>query len=164
LDKVGFEVSIKMNDSHIVPMPKGFIAVRILQILFAVIVTGLTAFLVSRSFGFVHGVSLVGRSGKHQANNHVQATAFGIFCGILTLIIVAYDIISERVAKKAYNMWAVLALDIVMIIFWLSAMGSLAAYRASFTLLLTKRQIWIEATNGYLHTLAGAAGVAAIEL
>lgn len=47
-----------MSDSHIVPMPKGFIAVRILQIIFAVIVAGLTAFLISNTIGFVFSVSV----------------------------------------------------------------------------------------------------------
>lgn len=48
-----------METSHIVPMPKGFIAVRILQIIFAVIVAGLTAFLIANTIGFVFSVSHV---------------------------------------------------------------------------------------------------------
>ncbi|KIW01995.1 uncharacterized protein PV09_06505 [Verruconis gallopava] len=145
-----------MGDSHIVPMPKGFLAVRILQIVFALIVVGLTAFLISNTIGFVF-----------------SATAFGIFCGILTLIIVTYDLVAEKAAKAAYNMWAVLALDILMVIFWLSAMGSMAALRAAFTVpvtittykrVITKRYYYAWAGNTYLAILAGAAGVSAIEL
>ena len=74
-------------------------------------------------------------------------------------------------ANNAYNMWAVLALDIVMVIFWLSAMGAMAALRASFTVPvvifkreLIKRYYYTWAGSTYLAILAAAAGVAAIEL
>jgi hypothetical protein len=46
-----------MGESHIVHMPKGFLAVRILQIVFALMVVGLTAFLISNTIGGVYGVS-----------------------------------------------------------------------------------------------------------
>jgi hypothetical protein len=92
-----------------------------------------------------------------------QSTAFGIFCGIITLLIVTYSIVSERAVKAAYNMWVILALDAVMVIFWLSAMGSLAALRASFNIpvVITKR--YIVAGNVYLAILAVSAAVSAIE-
>jgi hypothetical protein len=70
-------------------------------------------------------------------------------------------------------MWAILALDILMVIFWLSAMGSLASLRAAFTLpvdiyykrsLIQKRYVYSWAGNTYLDILAATAGVAAIEL
>jgi hypothetical protein len=46
-----------MSENHIVPMPQGFIILRILQIVFALIMVGLTAFLISNSDGFVFSVS-----------------------------------------------------------------------------------------------------------
>jgi hypothetical protein len=68
-------------------------------------------------------------------------------------------------------MWAVLALDIVMVVFWLSAMGALASLRAAFTVPIVVKRSLVErdylyawATNSYLAILAAAAGVAAIEL
>lgn len=66
-------------------------------------------------------------------------------------------------------MWAILALDIVMVIFWLSSMGALAALRAAFTIPVDnsgyrKRYIFFEATQGYLAILAVSAAVAAIEM
>ena len=70
-------------------------------------------------------------------------------------------------------MWAVLALDIVMVVFWLSAMGSLAALRAAFTIPvdvtyykreIVKRYVYTWAGDTYLAILAASAGVAAIEL
>lgn len=41
---------------HIPVMPKGFIAVRILQLVFALIVLGLLAFLISNTVGFYFSV------------------------------------------------------------------------------------------------------------
>jgi len=143
-----------MTESHIIPMPKWFIAIRILQIVFALIVIAMTAFLISNTIGFTF-----------------SATAFAIFLGILTLIVVTYDLVAERAAKGAYNMWAILALDIVMVIFWLSAMGSLAALRAAFTIPVTiykreliKRYIYAWAGDTYLAILAVAAAVSALEM
>jgi hypothetical protein len=46
-----------MGESHIVHMPKGFLVVRILQVVFALMVVGLTAFLISNTIGFVFSVS-----------------------------------------------------------------------------------------------------------
>ena len=69
-------------------------------------------------------------------------------------------------------MWAVLALDALMVVFWLSAMGAMAALRAAFTIdiTLSKRELvkryyyYTWAGSTYLAILSAAAGVAAIEL
>ena len=45
-----------MNDSRIVPMPKAFIAVRIVQAVLALIVIALAGFLISRTTDIVYGV------------------------------------------------------------------------------------------------------------
>jgi hypothetical protein len=52
----------------------------------------------------------------------------------MTWVVVAYTLVSEKVpdARGLYNIWAVLALDLLMAIFWLSSMGANAAQRASF--------------------------------
>jgi hypothetical protein len=36
-------------------------------------------------------------------------------------------------AQKGYNIWAVLALDLLMAVFWLASLGANAALRATFT-------------------------------
>lgn len=147
--------------------------VRILQIIFAVIVAGLTAFLLANTNGFVFTVSpnMEFRYAASITNHDLKAIAFGIFCAIITLIIVTYDLVSEKAVQKAYNMWAVLALDALMVIFWLSAMGAMAALRAAFIVSFTvsKRQLVkrydvVSAGSTYLAILSAAAGVAAIEL
>ena len=81
--------------------------------------------------------------------------------------------------RVAYNYWAVLALEIFAIIFWLSSMANLAATRSAFvysvynTCLfdyycykkrdtgLTERDI---ATYGYLDTMSAAAGLSGLEM
>lgn len=105
--------------SHIVKMPSGFIAVRILQIIFATIVLALSAYLISRTFNTTYGLSQEG---------------FAMATAIITLIICIYDIVAEKTAQSAYNMWAVLSLDILAVIFWLVSMSVLANLRATFTI------------------------------
>jgi hypothetical protein len=52
----------------------------------------------------------------------------------MTWGVVAYTLLSEKVsgARGLYNIWAILSLDLLMAIFWLSSMGANAAQRASF--------------------------------
>lgn len=60
--------------------------------------------------------------------------AFGFVCGLFTLIIALYAILSEKVkaCRGGYNYWAVLSLDLLMIIFWLSSMAANAYLRGTF--------------------------------
>jgi len=52
----------------------------------------------------------------------------------MTWVVVAYTLVSEKVpdARGLYNIWAVLALDLLMAILWLSSMGANAALRGTF--------------------------------
>jgi len=52
----------------------------------------------------------------------------------MTWIVAGYALVTEKVtsANGAYNIWAILGLDLLMSIFWLSSMGANAALRASF--------------------------------
>lgn len=82
------------------------------------------------------------------------------------MIVVIYNIVAARSKTALYNMWAVLSLDCVMVIFWLSAMGSLASTRSAFATydLLAKRYYYIWATGTYLAVLSVTAAIAAIEM
>ncbi|KAK3940435.1 hypothetical protein QBC46DRAFT_385378 [Diplogelasinospora grovesii] len=64
----------------------------------------------------------------------MDANVFALVCGMMTWVVCTYALVSEKVpsANGAYNIWAVLALDLLMAIFWLSSMGANAALRASF--------------------------------
>lgn len=83
------------------------------------------------------------------------------------MAIVIYNIVAARAAHSFYNMWAILALDCALVVFWLSAMGSLAALRGAFVypVGLNKRDYtYAIATQTYLNVLSVTAAIAAIEL
>ncbi|KAL1869456.1 hypothetical protein VTK73DRAFT_3101 [Phialemonium thermophilum] len=64
----------------------------------------------------------------------MDANVFALVCGLFTFIIVGYALITEKAptCQSAYNIWAVLGLDLLMAIFWLSSMAANAALRAAF--------------------------------
>ncbi len=99
---------------------------------------------------------------------------------LATFIIVSYGLLTQaiRSLQSAYNYWAILALEIFAIIFWLATMALLASTRAAFIYpayisgcyndgyggyCYAKRDTYV-ATNGYLNMMSAAAGFSAIEL
>ncbi|EFQ25329.1 hypothetical protein CGRA01v4_02715 [Colletotrichum graminicola] len=92
---------------HIPLYPKGFIALTIVQLVLAVIVTGLCAF----------GIAVAPISGN----------CFMIFVSLSTMVVTVWLIVAEFSSPKAYNYWAVLALDIFLLFFWLCSFALLAA-------------------------------------
>lgn len=102
---------------------------------------------------------------------------------LFTWIIVVYALVTEKVptCHVAYNTFALLALDALMIIFWLSCMGAIAAARATFNVdvnatcysdgssvnsgqcVVSKRGVGV-ATKAALAAMSAAAGVSAIEM
>jgi hypothetical protein len=96
-------------------------------------------------------------------------------------VVILYTVLTPSVKSlnAAYNYWAVLGLEIFMIIFWLSSMAALASLRSTFTIpvnidgcfndgsggvcfrkrALMKRAV---ATKGYLNMMSGAAALSAI--
>lgn len=66
-------------------------------------------------------------------------------------------------------MWAVLGLNIFAVIFWLSTMATLAAFRAQFTIPVDYsypygKRYFLVAGLGYLDIIVGDAVVSAIEV
>ncbi|PSR87419.1 hypothetical protein BD289DRAFT_432355 [Coniella lustricola] len=100
---------------HIPDHPKGFIALRIVQLILSVVVLGLDAYTLSLlSF---------------------DANQLNIFTAVWTMIIGIYYIVVEiggPQAWKGYNYWAVLVLDILSVIFWLVSFALMAARVAPF--------------------------------
>ncbi|RYP64251.1 hypothetical protein DL769_006731 [Monosporascus sp. CRB-8-3] len=144
----------------IVPTPVWVLVVRIAQIVLSLIVIGLAGW-------WIHGL-------------YANPLGFTVVCCIFTWIISGYSIVSEKVpaARHLYNTWAVLALDGLMIVFWLAAMGSLARYRGTFTIAVMA-QCWSDgsavnsgrctvyrradvASHGALDVLSGTAGLCAV--
>ncbi|KAK3336632.1 hypothetical protein B0T19DRAFT_437373 [Cercophora scortea] len=97
---------------HIPIYPNGFIALRIVQLVFAVIVIGLAAF----------GIYYLAFDGD----------CFILAVGIMTLITSIYHIVAWFGAPNIFNYWAVLSLDILLLIMWLSSFALLASQVAWF--------------------------------
>jgi len=139
-------------------LPPAFLFLRVAQIILALIVLGLTAYLISNTF---YGLLVPSSYG------------LAMFTSIATLIIVVYNLVAERAVPAIYNVWAILALEIFSVIFWLSTMGSIAAFRSGFYVYsydydydyrrdLDKREYL--STTVYLGVLIGVAVVSAKEM
>jgi len=143
--------------------PRWVLIVRIFQGLFAGLVLGTSAYgIYWVSFG---------------------AWCFALFTALATIIVLLYIRLSTYVAslRAAYNYWAILALEIFMVVFWLASMGALAALRSTFTIpteingcvnygyggiCYKKRELakrWAVATDGYLNMMSATAAFCAIE-
>ncbi|KAK3349790.1 hypothetical protein B0T25DRAFT_249378 [Lasiosphaeria hispida] len=94
--------------------PTWVVVVRGFQALFGLIILGLSGYL-------IHGLAM-------------DPIVFALVVCLMTWVVVAYALVTERVpsARGAYNIWAVLSLDLLMAIFWLASMGANAANRAAF--------------------------------
>ncbi|KAG9242779.1 hypothetical protein BJ878DRAFT_154057 [Calycina marina] len=150
-------------EPHVVTLPKWIFVIRIIQAVLAIVVLGLSAY----------GIYWV----------PYNSWCFALFVSLATLIVVGYNLLTTHVApcRPAYNYWAVLGLDIFMIVFWLSSMGALAATRAAFIYpatingcyndgyggvcfkrsVLGKRDV---ASYGYLSMMSASAGISALEM
>jgi hypothetical protein len=92
---------------HIPLYPHNFIALRIVQLVLAVVVIGLAAF----------GVAGLAFDG----------VIFIMVVGIMTMIATIYYLVAEFSSPASYNYWAVLALDIFLVIMWLASFALLAS-------------------------------------
>ncbi|KAI1640988.1 hypothetical protein F4809DRAFT_637119 [Biscogniauxia mediterranea] len=103
----------------LIPTPKWFIALRIFQIVFALVVVAMAGW-------WIHGL-------------YYDALGFAIVCGLFTWIIALYALLTEHAStcRTGYNAWAVLSLDALMIVFWLSSMAAVADRRSKFTVAVT---------------------------
>ncbi|KAJ8107943.1 hypothetical protein ONZ43_g6576 [Nemania bipapillata] len=95
---------------HILLYPKGFVAVRILQLVLGIICLGLTAYTISVL--------------------PITGAALMLFTSLVTLISSIYILIAHFGPPKAYNYWAILGLDIFHVLFWLISFALLASQAA----------------------------------
>ncbi|ERS96227.1 uncharacterized protein SPSK_01830 [Sporothrix schenckii 1099-18] len=91
-------------------------------------------FLVARGFQILLSFIIMVMAGMLMHGLVLGPYAFALVCGLFTIIIAVYVIVTEKVvgARAAYNYWAVLSLDLLMVVFWLSSMGANAALRGTF--------------------------------
>jgi hypothetical protein len=99
-----------------------------------------------------------------------QSYGICIFTAIAGLIVGVYMIVANFVSG-VYNMWAILGLEIFMVVFWLSSMASLAAFRSRFVypvytydVIFKKRDADYIAGRGYLGIMVGDVVFCAFEL
>ncbi|KAK2005807.1 hypothetical protein LZ32DRAFT_499596, partial [Colletotrichum eremochloae] len=95
---------------HVPLYPKGFIALRIVQLILAIIVTGLCAYGIYRE--------------------PIEGNCLMIFVSLSTVAVTIWLIVAEFRSPKAYNYWAVLALEIFLLFFWLCSFAVLATQAA----------------------------------
>ncbi|KAK4155526.1 hypothetical protein C8A00DRAFT_13459 [Chaetomidium leptoderma] len=138
---------------HIPIYPKGFVAIRIVQLVLAVLVLGLAAY----------GVSEIAFDGN----------CFILSVALMTLISSIYHLVVRFSAPAGYNYWAILGLDILLVVMWLSSFALLAARVAPVFELGT---VWYNPSTGrytrgglasydlvYLSTQAAAASLGGVE-
>ncbi|TQV98555.1 membrane-associatingdomain-containing protein [Cordyceps javanica] len=96
---------------HMPNYPKGWITIRILQLIVAVVILGLCSYLVT--------TSVIG------AGFYVQ-----IFTAVCTIITSIWLICAHSCAPRAFNYWAVLVLDIYQYLLWLGGFAACAILAA----------------------------------
>ncbi|KAI0839321.1 hypothetical protein F5Y06DRAFT_32347 [Hypoxylon sp. FL0890] len=138
---------------HIPLYPKGFVAIRIIQLLVGIICLGLCAF----------GIAYLVFAGD----------ALMLFTAIATLITSIYCLVAHFGPPKAYNYWAILGLDIFLVIFWLISFAILAAQVATAFVYYESYSDYYDdyydmsdydtAVTTYAACLAAAAGLGGVE-
>jgi len=97
---------------HIPLHPKGFVALRIVQLVVGLACLGLCGF----------GVAVLTFSGD----------SLMLFTAVATLIASIYCLVAHFGPPTAYNYWAILGLDIFLLVFWLASFALLASQVAAF--------------------------------
>ncbi|KAK4044485.1 integral membrane protein [Parachaetomium inaequale] len=138
---------------HIPLLPKGFFAIRIVQLVLALIIMGLAGY----------GVSVLPFSG----NCYILAVA------VMTLATSIYQLVAELGPPAAYNYWATLGLDIFYVVMWLCSFAVLAAsvapwfgyssYSYSYSYSRYSSSSLSDYTLIWLATQAAAASLGALE-
>ncbi|CAK7198067.1 hypothetical protein SEUCBS139899_000725 [Sporothrix eucalyptigena] len=90
--------------------------------------------IVARGFQLFISLLIMVMSGLLMHGLVLSPYAFALVCGLFTIVIAVYALITEKASgcRAAYNYWAVLSLDLLMVIFWLASMGANAALRGTF--------------------------------
>ncbi|KAL0935675.1 uncharacterized protein CTRU02_210267 [Colletotrichum truncatum] len=135
-----------------------------------------------RAFQFVLAIIILGLSGAIIHWVYMDELGLSLAMSLFTWIIVLYALLTEKIVnfRKAYQLYAVLALDLFMCILWLSTMGATAARRATFVVPVTAScssdgsavnsgrctvfKRYIVMGKGALAMLAAIAGLSALQL
>jgi len=129
--------------------PRWLLGIRIAQLVIAVIILGLVAYSASQ----ITGPAIDGAYGVN------------LFTAAATLIINIWLIVSILSAPLAYNMWANLATEIFLTVFWLISFAILGAYSADLQAGGLDYGGFLYNITGYIpwQTGAAAAGLGGLE-
>jgi len=147
-----YSASRPQGQEHIPIYPKGFVAIRIVQLVLALVVIALAAY----------GLYYLPFDGN----------SFILAVGVMTLVSSIYHLIVEFGVPAGYNYWAILGLDIFFIVMWLCAFALLAARVApgfgyqGYSCNYAGRCTLVGLSSGelgWLATQAAAAGIGGLE-
>ena len=120
-----------MSSTQIIPVPPYFFRIRLSQFVISILILILNV---------VNTVLLGG----------FASFGFGFFACIATCIIVAYWYYASYPRKQSYNRWALLVLDILAVIWWLTSWCLLAEWAAALGL--------VDEFDNYVDDAYGIAG------
>jgi len=116
------------NSQHYVRQPAFLFFVRIAQILLSIIILGLAAY----------GIDHFTQGGAEAPDKVEAAFGFAIFVVIYTWIAVGYNLAASTFFVAFWNCWAVLALEIVAVVFWLAAFALLGDWASDYKFMTEK--------------------------
>ncbi|KAI7278816.1 hypothetical protein KC345_g5749 [Hortaea werneckii] len=100
-----------MYRDHMLQMPMAVWVLHILQLIIAVLVTALSAFMV-------------------YVIPYDDATIFSVFTGSYSILILIYYFVAVHASPKLYNWIALLVLEVLALVFWLACFAALGAHYA----------------------------------
>lgn len=121
------------KEPYIQQTPKWVLVVRGFQAFFAFVILAMCGYLIHGHAMDANVFALVVVCSHQLPTRRGSANRCRKQC-LMTWVVVVYSVVTEKFpgANSSYNIWAVLSLDLLMAIFWLSSMGANAALRASF--------------------------------
>ncbi|KDN64234.1 hypothetical protein CSUB01_01327 [Colletotrichum sublineola] len=141
--------------------PTWMVVIRGIQFFLAIVILGLSA-------AIIHWV-------------YLDELGLAVAISLFTWIIVLYAVLTEKLpsARGLYHAYAVLALDLFLVILWLATMGACAARRAAFVVPVTAScssdgsavnsghctiyKRYVVMSNGALAMFAAIAGLSALQ-
>ncbi len=160
---------------HIPLYPKGFIAIRIVQLVFAVLILALSGYSVAMfaSSGNIFILVVVCLTEQPPlppssfANRELKQKQ-----ALFTIITSIYHLVAWFGPANAYNYWAVLALDIFLVVMWLASFALLASEVAylgyysysSYSYYSYYSYSYSYASFVFWYTMAAAAGLGGVQL
>ncbi|KAI8157839.1 hypothetical protein K4K49_001948 [Colletotrichum sp. SAR 10_70] len=171
---------VSSSDTAIITTPVWLTVIRGFQFFFAIIILGLAAAIIH--WVYMDELGLAVAIVRPYPHLHTPTQLTQTPKSLFTWIIVVYSLFTEKIPglRKAYQIYAVLALDLFLCILWLSTMGAAAARRSTFVVpvnascssdgsavnsgVCTVVKRYIIMGNGALAMLSAIAGLSALEL